>query len=184
MGKNYYFWQERLVEMMEKGQSPWFDDITTSAEKETLEGLLVRAGVRADETLKAQMGEDRSQWTWGSVHVKEFLSPVRQKGFGKDLVGSGPLAMDGSVETLYRAYYYFDTPYKADVTAALRMVVDLNDPEKIQAVLPCGVSDRLFNPHRMDQIKPFMDGMQAYWWFSDDMIEQHTRTRLYLHPGS
>ena len=184
MGKNYYFWQERLVEMMEKGESSWFDDTSTSGKKEILEDLLVKAGVRADEKLKARLGEDRNQWIWGKVHVKEFLSPVRQKGFGKDLVGSGPLAMDGSVETLYRAYYDFDSPYTADVTAALRMVVDLNDLEKVQAVLPCGVSDRLFNPHRTDQIKPFMDGTRVYWWFSDDMIEQHTRTMLYLLPGS
>jgi len=184
MGKNYYFWQERLVAMMEKGQSPWFDDISTPGEKETLGNLLVRAGIQADEKLTAQLGQDRNQWTWGKVHVKEFLSPVRQKGFGKGLVGSGPLPMDGSVETLYRAYHYFDSPYTADVTAALRMVVDLKDPDKIQAVMTCGVSDRLFNPHRKDQIKPFMEGSQIHWWFSDDMIEQHTRTRLYLHPKS
>lgn len=182
MGKNYYFWQERLVDMMTKGASPWFDDVSTPGVREGLQDGLVSAGIKADEALTARFGPDRTRWTWGRVHTKEFVSPVRQKGLGKDLLGGGTHPMAGSVETLYRAYYKFDTPYRADITAAMRMVVDFGDPDKILAVMPCGVSERFFSAHRTDQIEAFMNGDEMYWWFSEAEIERHTRTRLFLIP--
>jgi penicillin G amidase len=62
------------------------------------------------------------------------------------------------------------------------MVVDLGDEDKVLAVLPGGVSGRLFHPHAKDQVEAFMNGDKLYWWFSDKAIEEHARTRLELVP--
>jgi hypothetical protein len=61
-------------------------------------------------------------------------------------------------------------------------VADLNDEDKVLAVLPGGVSGRLFHPHTKDQVKAYMSGEKVYWWFSDKAIKEHTRTRLDLTP--
>jgi penicillin amidase len=90
--------------------------------------------------------------------------------------------MSGSGETLLRAYYLPSDPYNVVVSAVLRMVVDLGDPDKIMAVLPGGVSARLLDPHRTDQVKHFVDGTELYWWFSDQAIEAHKATELKLVP--
>jgi penicillin amidase len=63
------------------------------------------------------------------------------------------------------------------------MVADLGDPDKIAAVLPCGVSGRLFDPHRTDQMRRYMDGGKLYWWFSDKAIAEHAASELVLLPA-
>jgi penicillin amidase len=50
------------------------------------------------------------------------------------------------------------------------------------AVLPGGISGRLFHPHGKDQVESFMNGEKRYWWFSDKMIEAHAKSRLKLSP--
>ena len=90
--------------------------------------------------------------------------------------------MGGSGETLYRALYKFDQPFAVTLSASLRMVADLGDDDKILAVLPGGVSARMFDPHRDDQVKTFMNGEENYWWFSDQAIQEHCRTTLVLNP--
>ena len=42
--KNWYFWEERLQQMILKGKSPWFDNQNTADQAETLEDLFHRAG--------------------------------------------------------------------------------------------------------------------------------------------
>jgi penicillin amidase len=58
----------------------------------------------------------------------------------------------------------------------------MGDPEKVLAVLPGGVSGRLFHPHTKDQVKPFISGKKVYWWFSDETIQAHTQSTLLLNP--
>ena len=57
------------------------------------------------------------------------------------------------------------------------------DENKVLAVLPGGVSGRLFDSHHKDQIEPFTEGDTVYWWFSDKAIEAHTKAALILKPG-
>ncbi len=182
MAKNIYFWQERLVGMMEKGSSHWFDDVNTLGKVESMTDIVLEAGLIANKKLSQRYGEDKSAWTWGKLHQKEYVSAIRRSGIGKGLLGGGSYPMPGSPETLHRGYYNFDQPFKTTVTASLRMVVDFSDPDKILAVMPSGVSDRFLNSHRTDQIKSFMDGGKLYWWFSDEEINKHAKSELIFSP--
>jgi penicillin amidase len=60
------------------------------------------------------------------------------------------------------------------------MVVDMADDEKIAAVLPGGVTGRLFDPHQKDQVKAFMSGEKIYWWFNDKAISENTVDTMIL----
>ncbi|MEL7318950.1 MAG: penicillin acylase family protein, partial [Pseudomonadota bacterium] len=90
---------------------------------------------------------NRSNWTWGEVHTISFQGPLRQSGLAGDLTGNRTVAMSGSGETLLRALYPYDDPFGSKWFASLRMTADLNDPEKVRAILPGGVVGRSFNPH-------------------------------------
>jgi penicillin amidase len=178
---NWYFWQERLQAMVLSGESPWFDDQGTPA-KEGRDDLFLRAAARvAAEARDAGEGEPAT-WQWGRHHRITFVSPLRREGVGSALLGGGTHPLDGSEETLYRAKYDFNRPYEVGITASLRMVVDLGDPDKVLAVLSGGVSGRQFTRHFRDQVEPFMTGQKRYWWFSDRQIEAHARTEQKLVP--
>ena len=183
MLNNWYFWQERLQRMVLENNSPWFDNLQTSGKKETRDDLLHQAALIAGKNLGSTMGQDPAKWLWGNVHRHEFVSPIRRSGPGSEWLGGGSHPADGSGETLYRGIYDFNAPYKTIVSASLRMVADLGDPDKILAVLPGGVTGRQFDPHTTDQVKPFMDGAKVYWWFSDKAIKEHTRHTLTLSPN-
>jgi penicillin amidase len=177
-----YFWQERLLAITKAHDSAWFDDIRTKDKKETRDDILRRAALTALHELSERLGPDPAAWRWGQVHALELVSPLRRKGFGKELLGTGPMPMGGSAETIYRARFAPDKPFDVTICAALRMVVDMADPDKIMAVLPGGVVGRQFNPHQTDQVPAFMNGQVLYWWFSDQAISQNTKHELVLKP--
>jgi penicillin amidase len=178
----WYFWQERLQKMLLDGASAWFDNIQTSDRKETRDDLFHQAGLNAIQNMSAKLGDNPDNWQWGKVHHHDFLSPIRRSGAGKDFLGGGSHPAAGSGETLYRGLYDFNAPFNITVSASLRMVVDMADPDKILAVLPGGVSGRQFDPHATDQVAPFMNGDRLYWWFSDKAIKANTRHTLTLKP--
>ncbi len=180
--KTGYFWQERLQQFVLQGHSPFFDDIRTPEKTETLSDLVVLAAGRARKKLTASLGDDPNQWLWGKVHSLELVNPLVRSGKAKALLGTGPLPMGGSGETLYRGWFDFDTPYAVTHCAALRLVADLGDEEKIMAVIPGGATGRTFHPHQKDQVEDFMDGSVGYWWFSDAAIEANARENLVLTP--
>jgi len=182
MLKDWYFWQERLQQMVVEGNSPWFDNILTKDVKETRDDLFHKAAQIASEKLRSSLGQDPKEWKWGKVHTIEFVSPIRREGFGKGLLGDGPHSFLGSGETLHRGIYAFNDPFKVITSASLRMVADLSDDDKILAVLPGGVSGRFFHPHAKDQIKAFINGEKVYWWFSDKAIQEHKKATLLLKP--
>lgn len=182
MLNNWYFWQERLAHMVTAGKSPWFDDLNTEDKKESLNDLFHEAAAIAKAKLSETVGDDPSKWKWGEAHQMEFVSPIRRSGFGKGLLGGGSHPAPGSGETLYRGIYRFSEPYQVEIPASLRMVTDLGDDEKILAVLPGGVSARLFDAHVKDQVEPYMNGEKRYWWFSDQAIQKHKKYELVLRP--
>jgi penicillin amidase len=179
---NWYFWQEKLERMILAGDDPWFDDIRTKDKTETMEDLFHLAAVKAKDYLNPTLGPDPEKWQWGKVHTLELVNPIRRSGAGKALLGSGPMPMGGSGETLYRGWYDYDKPFEVTHCAALRMVTDFSDNDKILAVLPGGVTGRTFHPHQKDQIETFMTGGKKYWWFSDKAIDEHEISKMTLMP--
>jgi penicillin amidase len=178
----WYFWQERFQRMIDKGQSSWFDDIRTTDRKERLADMIHLAGVDARASLAKRFGTDPRQWRWGRAHTIEYVSPIRRQGFGKGFLGAGRHPAAGSVETLHRGIYRFDAPFDVNISATLRMVADLGDPDKVLAVLGGGVSGRVFHDHAHDQVQAFLDGEKRYWWFSDAQIQAHAQGELTLEP--
>ena len=104
------------------------------------------------------------------ISRREFMKSSAKAGLLIGLAGSSFLR--GST----------NDPFDVVVLASLRMVADLADADKVMAVLPGGVSGRLFDKHGKDQIEPFIDGSKVYWWFSDAAIEAHRRHTLVLRP--
>ncbi|MCD6571277.1 MAG: penicillin acylase family protein [Deltaproteobacteria bacterium] len=178
----WYFWEERLEKMVLEGTSPWFDNVETKDKIETMEDLFYQAALDVAEDLGSRLGRNPGKWLWGKVHQIEFVNPIRREGFGKSLLGGGSHPAPGSCETLCRGWYDFDDPFGVTHFASLRMVADLGDKDKVMAVLPGGVSGRVFNPHIKDQIKDYIRGDKVYWWFSDKAIQEHCKTTLVLNP--
>ncbi len=182
MLSNTYFWEERLVKMAEEGDAAWFDDVSTTEIRETRDMLFQYAAEAVKAHLEKEMDLDPHNWIWGRYHQYEFISPLARTGLLKPLLGAGRHSAAGSGDTLNRSKSAYDQVSEVAFMASLRMVVDLGDSDKVLAVLPGGVTGRQFHRHFSDQIAPFLQGEEVYWYFSNAAIGKHTKHTLTLAP--
>lgn len=178
----WYFWQERVEKMVVENQSDWLDDINTTEKKETRIEMIQQAGMQAKEELTALYGNNIQDWQWGKNHQMTYINPIRRSGFGKEFLGTSPIPMGGSGETLYRALYEYNNPTDIGFSACLRMVADMADDEKVLAVINGGTVSRTFHDNHKDQVDVYMSGEKQYWWFSDAKIKENAVYELVLKP--
>jgi len=178
----WYFWQQRFDALVATPDSPWFDDVRTPDRREALPDVIRAAASRARNRLAAAQGLGPASWRWGKAHTLRFVSPLRRDGAGQELLGGFTVERPGSGETLDRGVYDFRAPYAVSFFPSMRLVVDLGDPEKIEAVLAGAVNERHFQPHQNDQAKLWAAGGRQPWWFDRKQVEAHSRSRLTLTP--
>lgn len=177
----WYMWQERFDELVKTPDSPWFDDIRTP-QKETLPDLIKRVTPVVRAELQARHGADPAKWKWGDEHRIAFVSPLRRSGTGRDFLGYAEAPMSGSGSTLLRALTPFMGGFDVEFFASMRLVADMGDDEKIEAVVSGGVVDRQFHPHQKDQLPAWSEGRLLPWWFAPQQVEAHAQKRQQLVP--
>jgi penicillin G amidase len=177
----WYMWQERFDELVRTPDSPWFDDVRTP-QKETLPDLVRRAAAKVRSELEATQGTNVAAWHWGDAHRIYFFSALRRSGAGRDLLGFAERPMNGSGETLMRALTPYLGDFQVQFFASMRLVADMGDDEKIQAVVSGGVVDRQFHPNQKDQLPAWTEGRLLTWWFAPKEVEAHARHRQELVP--
>ncbi len=176
-----YYWQERMQRMLLAGEWDWFDDRTT----EKIEGRddMLRAAARdARRELTSRLGNDPESWRWGDLSRFRFRNPWVPGRLADRLLGGGDYPGRGSGETLGRARFPGLGDYDPRVIDSLRFVADLGDPDKVLAVIPGGVSARLFDRHLNDQLPTWLSGKAGYWWFSDSAIAADTVAEMRFAP--
>ena len=187
MLSTWYFWQQRFDKLVTTPDAIWFDDIRTKDRRETLPDVIRAAAPRARAQLEALQGKDPAAWVWGKAHTLRFVSPLRRNGAGQELLGGFTLERSGSGETLNRGVYDFDAgatgkAYDVKFHASMQMVADFGDPDKIEAILAGGVSERHFQPHQTDQAKLWAAGERRSWWFNPAKVEANAKHKVVLLP--
>jgi penicillin amidase len=177
-----YAWQELFDRMILQPDLAWFDDLRTP-QRESLPDLIRRSAAMVRAELAARHGADPAVWRWGAEHRVTFSSPIRRNGLGRDLLALPPTALSGSSATIARAATRFQSGFETDSIASMRLVADLGDDEKIEAVVSGGVVDRQFHPHQKDQLPAWFEGRLLPWWFAPASIEAHARSRQVLRPA-
>lgn len=182
MLSTWYFWQQRFDALVATPDSIWFDDSRTKDKKETLADVIRSAATRARAQLETLQGKDPAAWKWGKAHTVRFVSPLRRNGSGQELVGGFTVERSGSGETLQRGVYDFQKPYEVQFFQSMQMVADFGDPDKIEAILAGGVSERHLQPHQNDQAKLWAAGERRAWWFNPDQAKAHAKFTQVLSP--
>ena len=144
--------------------------------------MIRAAAPRARASIEALQGKDPAAWAWGKAHTLSFVSPLRRSGAGQELAGGFTVQRPGSGETLNRGVYDFQKPFAVNFFPSMRVVVDFADPDKINAVVAGGVSERHFQPHQNDQARILVAGERRSWWFNPKQVEAHAKSRATLLP--
>jgi len=177
---NAYYWGQRMDSFI-LAEHPFIDNKETE-KLESLDELVVEAGLRAKALLAEKLGPKQEDWTWGNIHTLRFANPIRRYGLGSSLLGAETMPKKGSNETINRGLYkkQEETSYETSAFSVFRMVVDFSDKEKIRGALAGGSSARLLHPYFKSQVQTWKDENWIPYWLAPDKIEAHSQHLLIL----
>ena len=173
-----------MVDLMQKADSPWFDDTHTS-QVETRDDIVNRSLSDAVAWLGQRYREDPQQWTWGRLHPMTFVhQPLGQSGIAllENLFNSEAVPARGDDFTVDAASYSFQEPFAMNHGASQRFIADLSDWDQARAIHTTGQSGQLFHPHREDLIVPWQNVESYPLLFSREAIEARAEAILNLVP--
>jgi len=172
----------RAVRMMtRKGNSQWFDDVSTS-KTETLDDIIVKSLKQSVSALKETIGDNMDQWKWGNIHTLTFEHVLGKKRPLHKIFNLGPFPVDGNHLTVNMKQYEYDHPYKSVHGASARMIVNFSNMKGALHVLPTGESGHLKSAHYKDQMPLYLTGEYHPAWIDRIDVEQHTEETLLLKP--
>jgi len=193
LGQNYleaytglkYLVHRKIREIFKTGESSWIDNITTPNHVETLNEIISKSVADAIIELEESFGINISNWKWGDAHSlthPHMLSKVKLLDWFFDL-NVGPFRSGGSDKTPNAGGYSFNKPYHQSAGASMRRIVDFNNMNETQFVLPTGQSGIPSSPHYRDQAEMYHSGEYRTTWFDEDYIRSSKHFRhLVLTP--
>jgi penicillin G amidase len=135
------------------------------------DALLLTCYREAVDTLTNQLGEDRTQWTWGRMAQVRFSHPLEKLGPAgqRFAIRTLPQNTGGSMPTV-----------NAGARVSLRFVADLSDWDATRLCLPLGESGDPQSANRADQLDEWYNVTPSIVPFSDLAIANSTRDAQFL----
>lgn len=153
----------------------------TAARDQILLGSLKEA--LAD--LKKKMGENMDQWQWGKIHTADFVHPLASDDATRALFGITPVPRGGDAYTVMASSNPSENGSKQTSGASFMFVFDTQDWDRSTGLSTPGNSAQPLSPHYADLASAYWgEGKHFPLLFSRKKIEENTKNRLVLQPGS
>lgn len=167
-----------LKGLLLKGQSEWFDDISTP-EIETMNDMLRKSLLSAVDEIEKKHGKNSKNWAWGRVHTLTHNHSLGRKKLLDVLFGFnvGPFINGGSSETVNKGEYLTLGDFTTIVGPSMRRIVDFENLNNTQFVLPTGQSGLPTSPHYKDQAELYNSGEYRTTLFDEETIRSSTKFR-------
>lgn len=167
-----YLNMRTLRKMLFDGTATWFDNIETKDVVETCEIILQNSLEDAVTELEEKLGSDPSVWAWGKLHSITHPHSMGKVKILNWLFGFnvGPFESGGSSRTVRAGGYKYTKPYKQTAGASMRRIVDFNNLNETQFILPTGQSGLHHSPHYDDQALMYNAGEYRTTWFDENFI--------------
>jgi len=171
--------------VLSEGSSSWIDDVRTKQKTETLEEIVNISFERAIKRIEKNVGLNPSVWTWSSLHTLTHPHPLGKIKildliFGFDV---GPYKTGGSTMTVNKGEYEVLGGFEQSVGASFRRIVDLDNMNLTQFIIPTGQSGQQNSPHYSDQADLYNKGLYRTSYMDEKFI-RHSKefTHLMLTP--
>jgi len=177
---------DRVVEtLLRRGESSWFDDITTPDRVESLVDILRKSLVEAREELVRRLDRDPANWTWGDLHTVSFKHPLADAFPLKSTLQLrlGPYPIGGCATTINKQEYSYANPYASLAGPSTRQIVDFANPRRTYSVIPTGQSGQPFHRHFRDQVELWRKGQYRTVLMDSSEIAKACQEILTLKKG-
>lgn len=179
-------WFEVMRNLVQKPDSPWWDDKATSGKVETRDEIFSRSFADAVEELKAKYGGDPAQWpAWGSLHTATF----RNQTLGKSgvapieaLFNRGPFPTNGGESLVNATGFDITKSFEVNWLPSMRMIVDLSNLDNSLTVHTTGESGHAYAPHYIDMADLWRNIQYYPMLWSRPSVESAAEAHLQLVP--
>ncbi len=170
-----------LPNLLEFPSAVWFGGDGKEARDEILRIALDGA---LDE-LTERLGEDMSEWAWGSLHKVRFVGQLGQRVPDlAELFTAGVVPHGGDEQTVNQGIFEpSGGSYDAVVVASWRQIVDLSDLDASVGTHTVGQSGNPASPHFADLVELWSTGRPHPLPFSRTAVEAAAESRLDLEPA-
>jgi penicillin amidase len=134
--------------------------------------------------LRKLLGDEVSRWGWGRLHKQAFKHPLGEiRGLDR-VFNRGPVPVGGDSNTVWQAAYAPYHGYEVNsFTPSWRQIIDLDDFNRSQAILPSGQSGHPGSRHYGDMIGMWSRAEYHPMLWDREEVEKHARGRLELSPN-
>lgn len=172
-----------LPRLAASADSPWWDSRNTP-NKETRADIVKAAWQASMAHLKQTLGDNPSDWQWGTAHTLTHGHPLGQQKPLDRIVNVGPFAAPGSHEVPNNLSAKLGpAPWPVTYGPSTRRLVDFADPAHSLTINSVGQSGVLFDSHYDDQAEEYIEGMYVQAHFSEEEVTANTRSTLKLLPA-
>ena len=172
-----------LRELIQKGESSWFDDPGTQR-KEGLNDVLAKSFKDSTTFLEEKLGGNVRDWKWGKIHTLTIYHPFGKKSplLGK-FFNLGPYPVGGSIFTVNPTYFKISKSFAVQGGASsFRHIIDFADMTNSKRILPGGISGNFMSPHYDDQIELWLAGRYRPFVLGRKEVMKDVRYRLTMKP--
>ncbi len=171
--------------LMNSQKSVWWDDVSTKDQKETLEHVIQQSFQTAIKDLETKMGAEPAQWKWEKVHLLTHNHVLGSRGGWLGwLFNVGPFSMIGGNEVLNISSFTLNEEgtYKVLHGASMRILIDFENIENAQNIIPTGQSGNVMSRHYNDQAAMYSKGEFRKMTMNGKEIKENQLRKLVLNP--
>ncbi|MDP2747184.1 penicillin acylase family protein [Pseudomonas sp.] len=171
-----------LPRLAADANSPWWDKRGSDAVESRAD--TVKAAWQASLAhLRSTLGDDTTQWTWGSAHTLTHSHPLGQQQPLDKLFNVGPFAAPGGHETPNNlSQPVGPAPWSVVYGPSTRRLIDMADASSARGINPVGQSGVLFDKHYKDQADAYIRGEYVPMHLDAEAIKANSRSQLILRP--
>ena len=164
-----------MVDVILNNPDNVFLDKVETTQKEMLNDAVQASFRYAVSFLRDKLGDDVRKWHWGDFHQIEFGHIFGQEKMLRPVFNFGPYPFGGDEHTINRAGFDDNKPYKVNITASIRYIIDFGNIDSSQAVLSTGQCAQLLSRNRTDMSKMFLKGQYLKWTMNSSEIKKNAK---------
>ena len=178
-----------LLQILEKPESIWFDDIKTK-KRETREEIIRKSLADALTYLEEKLDKDLTNWQWGTMHKVTFRHSFSGNfALLDNYINIGPNEIGGDGTTLFNTEYPFaesieeysifrHNKFDNVLGPSMRFIYDFANPDEFYLILTTGQSGNVMSDHYKDQNPLWLNG--GYMKIRTDESNIRNTSKSYL----
>lgn len=171
-----------LIRLLNEHDDSWFADTAIPNGPRTWDATLRSAFYATIEELRQRLGDDISQWHYGTIHTMTYNHTLGSVRPLNRLFNRGPFPVGGDIDTVNMGATLPDKPEVVVTVPSYRQIVDFADLGNSLSVHAPGQSGHPTSKHYADFIPLWLAVEHHPMLYTRKRIEENTEGRLQLLP--